>query len=206
MHIVFEGQNTIYRENVIDVVAHRLRNRGEKVLITRQPGTSYDMCCASLHDVMKKNNFNPDAKMLLCLADALQHDKSVVRPFLSSKNGTILQNKGIVAALINFVKSESDPVAAVIRQRVFDAVYNYLNPVDLLVFCMSQYPGPGSGKISLRKDSRVTYRSIHKNPASLFPLIGTVMEHLLYVSVNFASEVPLAADLVLKNIDDLRRK
>lgn len=204
MHVIFEGQSSLYRGDLIDVVAARLMLQGNKCLVTRHPGSPYDAACVKTRGFLKGSANLPDSKLFLYLADIVQHEGGVARPFLARTDGVILQNKGVLSVLINFVLSERDPVRSVVRRQVIESVFNFVRPADLLVLCVSAYPGPRDGKISLRKWSKEAYRVLHNEPTSLSPFIGTVANEILRVEVNFASELGPAADSVVSEINRLR--
>jgi dTMP kinase len=90
LFITFEGPDGSGKTTQIELLAERLRDQGQEVLITREPGgTSIgDQIRALVHDV-KNIEMTPETEFLLYSASRAQLVRQVIRPHLK-RGGTVL--------------------------------------------------------------------------------------------------------------------
>ena len=84
MFITFEGPEGAGKTTAIAGIAERLRNRGESVLVTREPGSG-ELGTKVREILLDGGSMPPEAELFLFLADRASHVRQTILPALDRR-------------------------------------------------------------------------------------------------------------------------
>jgi dTMP kinase len=84
MFITFEGPEGAGKTTAIAGIAERLRNRGESVLVTREPGSG-ELGTKVREILLHGGSMPPEAELFLFLADRASHVRQTILPALDRR-------------------------------------------------------------------------------------------------------------------------
>jgi thymidylate kinase len=101
-YVVFEGTDGVGKSTNVEKLSTYLRNKGFKVLTTKEPGTPLAPATMELRGLMLNakyaNDINPEARELISQAIRSIHINKVIVPALSEYD-FIIQDRGILSGL-----------------------------------------------------------------------------------------------------------
>jgi dTMP kinase len=131
MYITFEGPDATGKSTQVQKLGSILEERGVKVLITKEPGSSHDQVCMAIRKVLLNPSdvVNDRTALLLFLADRAQHLAYTVIPALE-KGYTVVSDRSSLSTLVYHLASKKEywDFSDLVKEHLA-AILNFAQPV-----------------------------------------------------------------------------